>query len=341
MNKRDIICITAYVNNEERKNLLKECITACRKFGMDILVASHSVLTEDIIKMVDYYVYDADNRFNNGGHIILWKQFPNMKINILSKHSHEYPIIKLIRNMLYTAKANGYTFFYGLDFDNILSEQDVVKLLELKVQAEREDKDFIFFYPPDASWELDGELIRGIYYDIYVLGGNLDKYLKIFDAYFPTTIEDFNQTMAFVTKGKPQCLEHYHFDAFKNHKSRSLIINSYVHEYLSTSRINVSVLDKPPVITILPTNTNKYYLYIANDTPTNQTFIITMYGKSTQYILNGTHIENSYVLIELESDCDIQVEHHQLYAGVKIHDLQFRKNNNDYSRNGIIEMYNV
>ena len=80
MNKRDIICITAYVNNEERKNLLKECITACRKFGMDILVASHSVLTEDIIKMVDYYVYDADNRFNNGGHIILWKQFPNMKM---------------------------------------------------------------------------------------------------------------------------------------------------------------------------------------------------------------------------------------------------------------------
>ena len=37
MNKTDgVVCITAYVNNEERKQLLKECITSCKRLGMDV-----------------------------------------------------------------------------------------------------------------------------------------------------------------------------------------------------------------------------------------------------------------------------------------------------------------
>lgn len=339
VNNKEIVCITAYVNNEQRKEILKNCITSCKKLGMDVMVVSHSVLPEDIVKMVDYYVYDSDNTFSNGGHIILWKMFPGIKINILSKYSHEYPVLKLMRNMLYTAKANGYTFFYAVDFDNILSEEDVDKLLQLKLQVINENKDFIFFYPENASWELDGEQVRGIYYDLYVYGGDVNKFLQVFDAYFPTTLDEYNKTLAFVSKGKPQCLEYYFYDAFKTKKSRSLIVNSYVNEYLSTSKINQSVLDKPPVVTILPTDNGKYFLYVANDTLSDYKFTVSLNGSSVDYTLNCSHIENSYKLLELTDDCDIRVEASNDYSGNKIYELEFRKERHqEYLSNGIINI---
>lgn len=339
VNKKGIVCIPAYVNNEQRKEILKNCITSCKKLGMDIMVVSHSVLPEDIIKMVDYYVYDSDNTFSNGSHIILWKLFSGVKINILSKYSHEYPILKLIRNMLHTAKANGYTFFYAVDFDNIFSEEDIDKLLQLKLQAINEDKDFIFFYPENASWELDGEQVRGVYYDLYVYGGDVNKFLQVFDAYFPTTLDEYNKTLAFVSKGKPQCLEYYFYDAFKTKKSRSLIINSYVNEYLSSSKINESVLDTPPVVTILPTDNGKYYLYIANDTLTECKFTVNMHGTNTEYLLTGVPIYDSYKLIELVDDCQITVNVSNSYSGNKTYNLEFSKQfHQEYLSNGIINI---
>lgn len=340
INKKGIVCITAYVNTEQRKELLKQCITSCKKLGMDVLVVSHSILSEDIIRMVDYYIYDADNRFSNGGHIILWKQISNIKINILSKYSHDYPVLRLMRNMLYTAKANGYAFFYAMDFDCMFSDEDITKLLDLKLRAINENKDFIFFYPENAAWEVDGEQLRGIFYDLYVYGGDVDKFLQIFDAYFPNTLEEYNKTLAFVAKGRPQCLEHYFYDAFKTKKSKTLVTSSYVNEYLNTSKINQSVLDKPAVVTILPSDNGKYYLYIANDNIGDYRFVVKMNQTTSEHILNGSNIQNSFHLIELMDNCHIEVELYQNYNSMQVRNLEFRREwHNEYMNNGIINIF--
>lgn len=341
MNKTDgVVCITAYVNNEERKQLLKECITSCKRLGMDVLVVSHSILSEEIIRMVDYYVYDADNRFSNGKGIILWKSVSNKRINIFSNHTHEYPIVRLMRNMLHTAKANGYKFFYAVDFDCIISDKDINKLLDLRLTAKNNNKDFIFFHPENATWELDGEQVRGVFYDLYVYGGNIDDFLKVFDGYFPYTLEEFDETLSFVAKGKPQCLEYYFYDAFKTRKLSTLIINSYVKDYLNTSEINKSVLDKPPKITILPGDDGKHYLYLGNDNVIDYKFVVNINGECSEHIINGRQIEYSYYLKELTEDCTIKVELYQGHDTTKTYNLEFKKDWHDkYTTNGLVNIY--
>ena len=60
--KKDLILITAYCDNSEKLNLLRNLVTFFKKSDKyDTLVSSHSVLPEDIVKECDYFFYDSKN----------------------------------------------------------------------------------------------------------------------------------------------------------------------------------------------------------------------------------------------------------------------------------------
>lgn len=341
---KSLVFIPAYAKTEIKRNILRRCIAACKSFGMDIMLTSHSPLPEDIITSVEYYIYDSDNRFGQTPGTYVWKSVGNVTTYIKSKGSHEYPIIRLLRNGLHLAKVNKYDVMIGLDFDNILSEQDIKKILELKDRMIQENKEFVFFYPPEATWVVDGKDVTGIYYDLYVTIAKLDSYLNTFDAYFPHTLEDYNLNFGRTEPNRPQCFEHYMYDAFKTKRGNTIIIEDYVKNYLNTSSINESQ-HTTNVYLILPGNDGKDYLYISNDTKFRQLFKVfinttsnnILYNK--EYELHATTVTESFKLIELKEDCNIKILVFQDNSIIDEHELHYEQHRRDeYTSNGKVEI---
>lgn len=60
--KKDLILITAFCNNSDKLNLLRNLVQSLKKSNQfDILISSHSLLPEDITQHCDYFFYDSKN----------------------------------------------------------------------------------------------------------------------------------------------------------------------------------------------------------------------------------------------------------------------------------------
>lgn len=339
-NDKSLVFITAYAPTEDKRQLLRECIQSCKLLNMDVLVSSHTPLPEDIINMVEYYVYDADNRFNIAPQSTVWKSKDNVTVFETVQYAHEFPILKLIRNALYMAKANQYEFVLGVDFDNIFSPQDIQKILALKNTMALENKELIFFHPENASYNINGNNVYGIFYDMYIYGGKLNTLFDTFDAYFPKTIEEYNKNMAYVEPNKPQSFEYYFYDAYKSKKRNTVLVNAYVKEYFPTSKINQSTLKShKSVAKILASDTGQHYLYIVNENLHEYTFRVSMQNKpTTDYKLRGRSVADSFAVIELSEACDIHVDIIHDSRSIDAHYLQYNpEHHNIYAAAGSVQ----
>jgi hypothetical protein len=57
----DIIVVTAYPNTPAKIDVLKRCLLQLKKTNKEILLCSHYPANEDILSLVNYYVYDSRN----------------------------------------------------------------------------------------------------------------------------------------------------------------------------------------------------------------------------------------------------------------------------------------
>lgn len=318
---KSLCYITAYATTKEKQDLLLRCIKSMRLLENDVMVVSHAPLPEHIINEIDYYVYDKENRFNKISGTIVWKQINNIRIERYIGHAHQFPITRLIRSAFHVARAHGYEFVWGTDFDCVYSEADIQKLKDLKHRMVEENKKFILFHPKDAAWKLDDDIITGQFYDLYIMAGYVDAWIDVFDTYFPKTVEEFDKLVLVDKIDSPQCFEHYVFDALVNNHHNVLTIDGYIRDYLSSSEINVSAL-QPASAIILPSNDGYDYLYIYYDEPaicSCKVYINNML--SLECDVSGKTLEDNIKLIRLDMDCEVRVDVYQ--HGDLIHKYNF------------------
>lgn len=321
---KSLVYITAYATTPEKQRLLLKCIRAVKSFKMDIMVVSHAPLPEHIIKETDFYIYDKDNRFNKIWGTIVWKQLNNIRINRYVGYSHQYPIIRLLRNAFHLAKGNSYDFCWGTDFDNIYSEEDIQKLIKLQERMVLEDKKFILFYPKEASWKINDTVFTGEFYDLFIMGGYVNAWVDMFDAYFPMTLEEYNTFVLEHKANEPQSLEYYIYDALRYRQTDVLQIDGYIKDYLTSSSINTSSLVNMSVM-VLPANNGKHYLCINHDATTESLVKVYINGELLEeHMLSGTSMERSFRLIELQTSCDISVTVFQENVMVDTHNINYR-----------------
>lgn len=354
---KSLILILAHAPTKDKQKLLKTCIERFRQATdqFDIMVSSHTPIPEDIIQSVDYYVYDKDNRFSNGGGTILTRSVPGVVVRIFSRYTHQYPIMRLFRNGLAVAKENEYDFFYETDFDNHYSKEDINKLIAWRDEMFANNKKFIFFKPENAVWTVDHTPLYGIYYDLYITGGVISEFLEIIDNYFPKKLEDFNNKLSYIERGRPACLEHYFYDAFKHKIRETFIIDKNVKEVITSSELNKSGLestlctilpgmDGDPIPYQWPNMNGKAYLVIANDNIEPYTFKVyfdeTLVG---EYILHtpmlGVQSVDSMRVVEIVKDCNIKVD--VFYEGeyLKSHTLTYTAGDIEkYDKDGRVQI---
>ena len=61
MKEKDLILLTAYTPDLERKNILLNVLKSIDKNKFDIMVSSHSSISEEALEYCNYFIYDKKN----------------------------------------------------------------------------------------------------------------------------------------------------------------------------------------------------------------------------------------------------------------------------------------
>ena len=325
-----IIIIDAYISDTYKEDILKRCIDSYRKLNWDILLVSHSIISADIIKLVDYYIFDKENTFSDN-HVWAYEIKNDIEIRTNIYKSHEYPIIRSIKSSISLADSMGYDFFVFTEFDNILSDLDLNRLVTYIEKVKNNDKKFLFIKPENATF---GE-IKGKYYETTIFAGYTNNFLKIFNEYFSLNLGDYNK---YFSLRFPNCLEHFFYEMFLPYVHKSVILLGYAKEvFNNSSDINISSYAGIRCI-ILPSNTDEYFLYI---TTTNHIpYTIKVYFDKTlseTFELKRVEGDTNFKLIKLDNYCDINVD---VYIDDEVkhnYQLQYDDMSMDiYKKNGII-----
>lgn len=143
---KNLYIISCYANTDRKKLVLINYINQIKKLAdFDILLVSHSTLSEDILYLVDYFIYDADNfLFPMEKSPTVFFVLGNIKINILSCR-HGYAFMKNVHNALSFAKSMAYENFIFSDYDTIFGTEDLVKLQKIPSLLKEYDKKFFMF----------------------------------------------------------------------------------------------------------------------------------------------------------------------------------------------------
>lgn len=258
-NTKKISIIDVYATTDDKKELLVKCIASVRKLGYPIMLVSHCTLPEEIIKTVDYHIYDADNQFNNNN-VVSFRQEGAIRINQRITKSHEFPIIRAMRLSLSAIKKLGYDFFYFTEFDHEYSDNGIQEIKRLEKEVIFGDYNMCIWRPPHAVF---GDIV-GEYLDTCFFFGYTDYFIEKFESYFPQTLEEYNQKF---TTRFPNCLEHFFYELFS--KEEILILQDYVKSYFTDSKINISSYGDSEYKILVDRDSDDCYLAVTNNNYTN------------------------------------------------------------------------
>ena len=126
---KDLILVSAYCPDEERKQLLLNCINSLQPIrgDFDILISSHSFIPEHIANQVDYVIYDRDNELITDWDLMntpWFSPFSGLTIvsSLISNTSVYLAVYKLLISAMGFAKNLGYKTVHFIEYDSVVND---------------------------------------------------------------------------------------------------------------------------------------------------------------------------------------------------------------------------
>ena len=154
---KEIIIIDAFITNSKNESKLSEFIQSIKKINIPILLVSNTIISGDIIKEVDYYLYDSDNRlfkdiFDSYETMFTWNVYGDIKCSDVHPHKQPHALSVMVNlfNSLNFIKSLGYTHFHRIEYDTVLGDLtlDKIKKTSQKVN-ENGKKGYFTINTPD------------------------------------------------------------------------------------------------------------------------------------------------------------------------------------------------
>lgn len=224
---KKIIIIDTYPDTDKKMNVLESCVKQLKNKGFDLMITSHLPIKEEIIKLVDFYIYDKENILLPEDLTPVFRHKADDFLVTIYDNGHLLTICKNIFNSINLCKNLGYQFFFFMEYDNILSEKDIQKLNHLQSRLIEERKKLFFF-----KYDLENELDR-FRYETLIFGG----FVEAFDvSLLPIQPEDLK-------KLKMRTLESIFYEIFTN-KNEILTIEHKGYDlaakhFFNQSQINI------------------------------------------------------------------------------------------------------
>lgn len=191
---KNLYIISCYANTEQKKSVLINYINQVKKLiNFDILLVSHIPVSEDILNLTDYFIYDSDNfLFPIDRSPSTFFILGNIKINILSCR-HGYAFMKNVHNALRFAKSMSYDSFIFSDYDCILGNEDLIKLEQIPfILKENEKKVFMFKHYNKVS-------SLGYYYESKFFAGDVNYFID--NISLPNSYDYWNNIEPYKSSG--------------------------------------------------------------------------------------------------------------------------------------------
>ncbi len=129
MQQEEIIIVGTYPNLKKREELTISCINSLKGLNRKIMLVSHYPVSIEIQKLVDYYVYDADNQLTEHSYYNKFYNYRNdydveMNINGIKNSNQSLPVLTNIFNAFKSAKVYGYLKAFYITYDVVVDERD-------------------------------------------------------------------------------------------------------------------------------------------------------------------------------------------------------------------------
>jgi hypothetical protein len=136
---KDLILITAYCPDDNRENILRDCVYSLSKFRekYDIMIVSHTPIPVDIQKQVNYCFYDSKNEILTDWDLLNRPWFsPSdgraIHSSFLSKKNTILAIWRMFILGFANAKNLGYTKVHQIEYDcKIVDDTEILSNSEL------------------------------------------------------------------------------------------------------------------------------------------------------------------------------------------------------------------
>lgn len=161
----DIFVIDTYPSTEEKMGFLKDSIERTKKAGKPIAIVTHYPLPEDILKSVDYVIFDKHNPLSENYSLTYWAVMPK-EVKIVTSLTNSYHGLCCLTSMKNAATflKDKYKFIHFLEYD---TEVDLDKYLKTSNYHRVRGKKFIGF---DYHWKIPKQ--DGIITNIFTIDAN-------------------------------------------------------------------------------------------------------------------------------------------------------------------------
>lgn len=227
---KNLIIISCYVNTDEKKSVLINYINQLKKLSnFDIMLVSHIPMSESIINLVNYFIYDSDNfLFPIENTPVVWFRIGDIEIKMTTCR-HGYAFLKNVHNALNFAKSLKYNNFIFSDYDNILNDVDLDKIQQIPVLLKNNDKKLFFFKDYNSPNQL------GYAYESKFFAGDVNFFIDNFPI--PISYEEWSTTEPF--RSSSNIVEDLLANVFKPLEDKVYTITDKVNEYFSNSDFDV------------------------------------------------------------------------------------------------------
>jgi hypothetical protein len=270
---KEIVILSCWTSTEYREKALITIINQLKKLNKEILIASHYVVPDYIVNMVDYYIYDKTNTIHTMKTLDTYPcdyyfesdYFRLEAVNI----SHSAALSRIFNIALNFVKSLDYDYFTILEGDADFDIEDLKKLDGIKSQLVNQDKKLFFFKlrPYEFPyWESNG--ITEVY-ETSCFGGYVNEFISKLS--FPKTLDEWNQML--LKDRNNHNFEYLVTEAFKYNKDKYLILDS-ARNFFTNSKMNTSTVLGFDGVYCDPNNDNAPVLFLYNESATPKTYRI-------------------------------------------------------------------
>jgi hypothetical protein len=223
---KKLIIIDTYPNTEEHIGCLNECVDRLTGKGYDLMVVSHYPVSLDVQKKVDYCIFDKENipiPYSLTPYSWMANESFYLQVNA---QGHSIAICKSMYNGISTAKSLGYDFFFFMEADNLLHEEDIDLLDNIQSRMHEEDKKMIFFKNEELKYD---------FYETLIFGGSPEYFIE--KVKLPLTLEEYKEWLSESGSFVSESLEISFYKKFLE-KERFLVIDESTETFFKKSKIN-------------------------------------------------------------------------------------------------------
>lgn len=294
---KNLIIINSHINTPEKEEILFQSVQQLKKLGLEILLTSNSILTERVLTLCDYYIYDKENILLPPERSpINWFADTTETIHLFNK-GIGYPIIRKLNLALHFAKNLQFDNFFFTEYDSIFHDEDLPKIMDMLSLQDK--KGFFCKVYENELW-----------LETRIFSGNVNFFLESIPL--PATYDQWISTYPY--ESATDTLEYIFPLLFQQHMDKLNFFDGYNKDYFTNSEIDIFSINQEmnivyntedplkPILFLV--GTNKTYEVYINDTLVDTVHLYT--GQRKKYRL------------DIKEELIVNVKHNSMQRSFKI-----------------------